>query len=201
MKIAIGIFARKPELGKVKTRLAAKTGDDFALDFYQKILTFTINVCKNTSIDPFLFVTPEQIPNYDLDQILQVEGDLGFKMLNAIHYLLNQEYDAAIIIGTDCPTLDENTLNIAVEKLKDNDIVIGPATDGGYYLIGMKKVHFNLFENMPWSTDKLYHQTIEILNNENLSFYELPEKADIDEWDDLIPFLSKFELVNPTSSI
>ncbi|MEO7835844.1 MAG: DUF2064 domain-containing protein, partial [Ginsengibacter sp.] len=88
--------------------------------------------------------------------------------------------------GTDCPGINESILKDAVSNLNDFDIVIGPATDGGYYLLGMKNMHSFLFENIEWSTNKVLQQTINLSNLHKLSYFLLPELSDVDEEKDLI---------------
>jgi len=112
-------------------------------------------------------------------------NSLGERMNNAFNNVFEKKYSKAIIIGTDCPALTEKVINDAFEKLNNYDVVIGPANDGGYYLLGMKKLHQQLFKNINWSTETVFDATINICNNLNLSYCLLPVLNDVDEEKDL----------------
>jgi uncharacterized protein len=109
-------------------------------------------------------------------------------MMNAFKDVFGLGYSKAVLIGTDVPSLTEHILNDAFNKLDNNDIVIGPAYDGGYYLIGMKSIQTFLFQNIEWSTTKVLAQTISKIESHNLSYSLLPRLHDIDEEKDLIYF-------------
>ncbi len=118
----------------------------------------------------------------------QQEGhDLGEKMLHAFSQVLKQ-HDQGVIIGTDCPYLNASHLHQAFERINTADVVIGPAKDGGYYLLGMKTAHHSLFEKMDWGTDKVYSRTRERTSEKGLSVELLPELADIDYERDWIEY-------------
>jgi glycosyltransferase A (GT-A) superfamily protein (DUF2064 family) len=101
-----------------------------------------------------------------------------------------------VIIGTDCPDLNASVIMNAYVYLEDHDIVIGPASDGGYYLLGMKKLHPRLFEKIDWSTGKVLAQTLKICESSNLSTFLLPELSDIDDENDLKKYMNRSLAVN-----
>ena len=95
-------------------------------------------------------------------------------------------------MGTDCRPIDKNILENAFAQLNNFDIVTGPATDGGYYLLGMKKTHSFLFQNIKWSTDTVLKETLELIKEHKLSYFLLPALTDIDEEKDFMNFKSYF---------
>ena len=107
-------------------------------------------------------------------------------MKNAFEASFAQGYKKVCIIGSDCYELDTHILEEAFAQLDRKEVVIGPAKDGGYYLLGMRKMHMHLFENKKWSTSSVLSDTLNDLKEANLSFYLLPELTDIDEEKDLI---------------
>ena len=190
MKKALIIFVRKPELGKVKTRLAATMGDEKALDVYKELLLFTHNISLGVKADKFVFYLNE-IEKIDLwsqggyKKMSQCEGDLGEKMYNAFSSLFRNGYNQVMIIGSDCPELTTAIMEDAFKMLKHNDVVLGPANDGGYYLFGMKKLYTQLFKKVEWSTEKVLAQTLAACTSARLSYSLLPQLTDIDTEADL----------------
>ena len=187
-KNALLIFIRNPELGKVKTRLAKDLGAEEALRIYQKLLDHTRNIVLKTAAACYLyysdFIDKEDAwSNVDFKKFLQPQGDLGDRMLKAFDHALT-ENDAAIIIGSDCPGLTETILQTAFNQLKNNDFVIGPAMDGGYYLLGMKKLAPRLLLDMTRSTDKVFEETVRRMEQMGASYYVLPVLSDIDYAED-----------------
>jgi uncharacterized protein len=156
---ALIIFLRPPELGKVKTRLAATLGPEKALAIYLDLCQFTRLAAEQYPGPSYLYFS-DYIPaqhEWSVERFvvsLQKKGDLGERMLDAFDGVLAR-HGAALIVGTDCPGLDAAILMDAAENLKTHDAVIGPAEDGGYYLLGLKKTHSSLFEELPWSTDQV----------------------------------------------
>lgn len=189
-KEALIIFTKNPEAGKVKTRLAATIGDAEALRVYKQLLMHTVSETNLVSADKYVFYA-----NYvDRDDIwddkryykeLQQGNDLGERIMNAFRSTFKKGYDKIIIIGTDCPSLDQSIIQDAFSKLDDIDIVIGPALDGGYYLLGMKQCHKLLFKNIQWSTPEVFPETINRCKIAGLLFFLLQPLQDIDEEKDL----------------
>ncbi len=190
MRKAIIIFVRKPELGKVKTRLAASAGDEKALEVYKALLQHTYDITMPVGADKYVFYAGE-IEKNDLWNAqgyikrLQSNDDLGRKMKDAFIHLFDDGYDQVVITGSDCFELTTAIINQAFDKLEDNELVIGPANDGGYYLLGLKRMITSLFENKQWSTDTVLADTIKDVKALDISYALLPELSDIDTIEDL----------------
>jgi uncharacterized protein len=190
-KNALIIFARNPELGKCKTRLAKTIGDEAALEIYKHLLFHTANVAKSIAEDRFVFYS-EEIQQNDIwdDTIfgkkLQVEGDLGLKMETAFSEIFQMGYEKIAIIGSDLFDLKPQHINEAYKNLNTNDAVIGPAKDGGYYLLGLTQMNESLFRNKSWSTSKVLEETLNNLRENNIKFTTLETLNDIDTYDDLL---------------
>ena len=182
-KNALIIFARKPEKGKVKTRLAAGIGAQNALKIYILLLQHTKGISEHLACDKFVFVTAHNNDDFwsGFNIELQQEGDLGERMRQAFALLFRQKYERIIIIGSDCPGLTSLHIEEAFTCLEQNDIVLGPTLDGGYYLLGMNKMHEDLFINKSWSTPQVFPQTMAVITSDNLSYKLLGELTDVDE--------------------
>ncbi|MDF9800065.1 rSAM/selenodomain-associated transferase 1 [Catalinimonas alkaloidigena] len=184
------IFVKKPELGKVKTRLAKGIGAKKALEVYHKLLERTYAITQVLGYDKIVYYTPEVVYHDIWDEeryfkALQSEGDLGKRMLNAFEERFDASYKKACIIGSDCYELTTEIIEQAFAELDQHDVVIGPSTDGGYYLLGMKKLHSSLFHDKNWSTSQVLEQTVETIKKRGLSCYILPTLTDVDEEKDL----------------
>ncbi len=184
---ALIIFARKPELGYVKTRLAAQIGAAAALTIYEKLLIHTRDVAEQCKCDTYVFLS-ELVENdfwkdFALEQ--QSAGDLGEKMYAAFHHLIDRGYKRIVIIGSDCPELQPAHVTQAFAALRERDIVLGPAKDGGYYLLGMHKLHHALFIGREWSTPTIFAETIHTIDRLALTYSLLPMLTDVDEKKDV----------------
>src|SRR5690606_23212491 len=141
-KKALIIFVKNPELGKCKTRLAATMGDKAALEVYKHLVQHTAHVSKEINVDRFVFYS-ENIQKDDIwhtdffRKKRQAEGDLGLKMEHAFLDIFEMGYEKAILIGSDLLDLKPQHIALAFESLNENEMVIGPAEDGGYYLLGL----------------------------------------------------------------
>lgn len=184
---ALIIFARKPLIGKVKTRLAASIGDEKALQIYLRLLEHTRAVAKQLLCDCFVFLTePTDDDFWEGFFCEQQKGNaLGEKMQNAFEMLFNKGYDQCIIIGSDCPGLEKEIVESAFTYLLNEDVVIGPAVDGGYYLLGIKMMIAEIFNDKEWSTHKVLKQTIKDIEKINLTYRILPFLNDVDEEKDV----------------
>lgn len=189
------IFTRNPELGKCKTRLAAKVGDQIALEIYTFLLDHTHDITKEVRATMEVHYS-EEIWENDIwenacyHKKLQKGKDLGDRMLKAFHDGFKAGYKNIIIIGSDMYDLTTEDLNIAFEELKKNDFVIGPAQDGGYYLLGMSKINTPLFKNKAWGTPTVLHETLNDLRNENVKVLKI--KNDVDHYED-IQYIEAFQ--------
>lgn len=184
------IFYRNPELGKVKTRLAATIGDERALALYFLLAKHTREITQNLSCDKVVFysdfVDKEDAWDNNLFQKeLQSGIDLGEKMQSAFSWAFDIGYQHVCIVGTDCFELQKEIIEQAFEFLKLNNAVLGPAKDGGYYLLGMNKLHPQLFKNKIWSSSEVALQTIADFNSLQLNFHALPTLSDVDTIEDL----------------
>ncbi len=175
-------------LGKVKTRLAATVGNDEALSIYQLLLYYTRQLTLQVKAARFLFYSDciEEKDDWKATHFIkkvQHGNDLGDRMFHAFEEGL-MTHDKAVIIGSDCATLSLEIIESAYTALDTHDVVIGPATDGGYYLLGLKKANPMLFETIFWSSDQVLAQTIERIHTQNLSYYLLPMLSDVDTEED-----------------
>ena len=191
MKEALIIFVKNPVIGKVKTRLAAKVGDEKALQIYLQLLEHTRSIVTSVAADKFIFYSDahdnnDLWPNTIFNKKKQYGNNLGEKMSNALNEMFETDYEKVSIIGSDCLELTAAIINQGFKDLESADVVIGPATDGGYYFLGMKKINPLLFDDIDWSTSKVFEQTIAVCNNEQLTYSLLPILNDIDEETDWI---------------
>jgi len=183
-KSKLVVFARNPALGKVKSRIAKLLGNEKALKIYHKLLDHTIYLTENSGL-PFVIYFSDHISytNPTLCRIQQGK-DLGEKMLRCfIDELATRQ--KVCLIGSDCLLLTQAILQDAFTQLATHDVVVGPAADGGYYLIGMKKPHHELFKDIAWGTDAVLAGTLDKCQKQNLSVKELPILNDIDRPEDV----------------
>ncbi|ADY28637.1 TIGR04282 family arsenosugar biosynthesis glycosyltransferase [Cellulophaga lytica] len=182
------IFTRNPELGKCKTRLAAKTGDKIALDIYKFLLNHTIAITQNLNADKQVHYSVA-IRDNDIwsnniyHKKLQNGNDLGSRMMNAFKQGFADGYKNIIIIGSDLFDITTTDIENAFDHLLKNDFVIGPATDGGYYLLGMKKLNSSVFKNKDWGTNTVLKDTLNNLKDEKIKLLEA--KNDVDYYEDI----------------
>ncbi|MCO5936659.1 TIGR04282 family arsenosugar biosynthesis glycosyltransferase [Mucilaginibacter sp. RB4R14] len=190
LNTALVIFVRHPELGKVKTRLAKVIGDEKALSVYNLLLSHTRQITIPLNCRKFIYYTDQVIehdlwtfPGYTKRQ--QFGEDLGARMSNAFKELFDQDFKRVMIIGSDCYKLQTTIVEQAIAALNDKDVVIGPAFDGGYYLLGSNRYVPELFTDKAWSTDEVTNQTLATVNQLELT-YSLTERLhDVDEVADL----------------
>lgn len=197
------IFTRNPELGKGKRRLAATIGDQAAFDIYKFLLDHTVTITKNLYAEKQVYYSEEIWEddiwdNKKFAKKLQTGDDLGARMANAFQEGFQNEYQKIIIIGSDMLDLSQEDLEAAFKALEKNDFVIGPAEDGGYYLLGMKKFMPELFKNKSWGTETVLKDTLADLENETTALLET--KNDVDYYEDIkdidafAPFLKHMTL-------
>jgi uncharacterized protein len=190
MDQAIIIFVRNPVLGKVKSRLATSVGKKNALKIYNWLLDHTCKISKNLSTDKFVFY--EDFINYDdiwdnaiYRKKLQEGNGLGKRMKNAFKYLFDAGYRKIIIIGSDCYELTSKIIEDAFDTFSKNDVVIGPALDGGYYLLGMDDFIPELFENKKWGSDTVFADTVSQVKKLDYSLNVLVQLKDVDVESDI----------------
>lgn len=184
------VFYRNPELGKVKTRLAAAIGDAKAYSIYLLLSEHTRTVVDDLPHQKALYYSDyvdidDAWSNKSYQKLLQSGGDLGEKMENAFKTGFNSGYKSICIIGTDCLDLNGRIVSEAFRKLLTHDVVIGPAVDGGYYLLGMNHLHSNLFKNKEWGGNAVLTDTLDDIKLLGLTFFQLKLLNDIDRAEDL----------------
>ncbi len=190
------VFARAPVKGRVKTRLIPALGEAGATALYERLLQQTLGMVRHSRLAPAaLYCTPDvqhgffQKQSGDFSLCVQQGRDLGERMATALAETLRNA-SMAILIGSDCPAMDAAYLNAAFLALDEHDVVIGPAEDGGYVLVGMKAPCTALFENIDWGSERVLAQTRTALQRAGLSWQELAPLPDIDDENDL-KYLSK----------
>jgi rSAM/selenodomain-associated transferase 1 len=196
---SIGLMAKFPRLGEVKTRLAADIGESNALEVYRKLLNNAVRVVcglDGSSCYRSVFVTPPEttddfrrmFPDFDAYHP-QKGSNLGDRMLEAFSTLLETSEDGCTcLIGADIPGIDESILSEANQLLASNDIVLGPTHDGGYYLIGLKNVIEEPFRGVNWGTRYVLNQTLTIAQRCHLRVGLLPCLRDLDVASDITFF-------------
>lgn len=186
---ALIIFVKNMVAGKVKTRLAATIGDTAVMQVYKKLVKHTYQVTQPLSCDKHVYYNAyveQEDCWHKYKKALQQGNDLGEKMNFAFEQCFKQAYTPVIIIGSDCPELTTDIIQQAFNALQQYDVVVGPAADGGYYLIGMKHAHSQLFQQMQWSTASVCAETINRCKRLALTYVLLPLLHDVDEEKDLI---------------
>lgn len=186
---ALIIFVKEPQLGKVKTRLAATIGDITALDIYQRLLAHTDSI--SAGFERYIFVDGDPIKIGQFDQrsdhwVEQQGEDLGARMLHAFDHVLSQGHKKAVIIGSDCADLTNEHIRSGFDRIGPESMVIGPALDGGYYLLGLDKPYPELFQKMTWSNNEVASCTIKRATKLGLDITSLEKLRDIDTEDDLM---------------
>ncbi len=212
MQAAIAVMTRIPVPGRTKTRLMQKMSAFECAAFHQVCLVDICKTVSDTGVTGYIYYTGEThtgTPTYsksmeagfapDILNLAEKLGlkvrrqtgrDLGQRLGNAARQVLST-HDRVILLGADLPHLSTGLLLDALQKLDSCDVVIGPARDGGYYLLGIKEVYSCLFVEIPWGSPDVLLRTIEAAGLKNLSLTLLDLKADIDTWDDLVYFYRK----------
>ena len=182
------VFVRNPKLGTVKTRLAITVGDKMALEIYMELMRHTAEVTQKLSADRKVFYS-EKIEKYDVwtemsfSKALQTKGTLGQRMENAFSSAFEQGYKKVLIVGSDLYSLKASHIEKALEHLDKKEVVIGPAQDGGYYLLGLNKKLPALFYNKNWGTSSVLKETLKDLRTKSVALME--PLSDIDDFEDL----------------
>lgn len=189
------IYTRYPEAGKTKTRMIPALGAQGAADLQRQMTEHTVNTAKmlqatrNLNLEIHFTGGNQQLMSawlgQELNYIAQIEGDLGQKMFHSLERAFGVAQQRVIIIGIDCPELDHQILNQGFDSLKEQDLTLGVAADGGYYLIGLKRPIPQLFHNITWGTAQVLQQTRAIAEQLNLNTAYLPTLADVDRPPDL----------------
>jgi rSAM/selenodomain-associated transferase 1 len=207
---AIILFARDPVAGKVKTRLASFLNQDVILELYTRFLNDSIDkICQIKTADPFIGVYPSDSSGYFSRMNKNIEhppvvfpqegGDLGEKMYNAFKTRFDEGFEHVVIIGSDSPSLPVAYIETALNSKKD--LVIGPSTDGGYYLIGMYQKPVDVFSGgIDWGSEKVLKQTLDRVELHGSSLELLPPWYDVDRAEDLKFLKTHLELIAHASN-
>ena len=192
-KEVVLVFQKNEVLGKVKTRLAAGVGEAQALDIYRQLLDKTYHALRGVSVSTTTYFS-EFIPDNPIHsaeiKLVQVGQNLGERMKNAFAENFESGMEKVVLIGTDCPSLEGIHLAQAFKALDQSDLVLGPARDGGYYMIGMKRRTDFLFEGITWSTELVLSQTLALAAEQGLQTSLLPVLEDIDTLEDWVRYCS-----------
>lgn len=182
------IFQKNLELGKVKTRLAKSVGDDEALKIYKLLLDHTHHQIQDLNAQILLYFSSFKEEDHYFDErylsYIQSVGNLGDKMKSAFKDQFESGFEKLIIIGTDCPDINSKFIEDAFDKLEKSEVVIGPSEDGGYYLLGMSTFISEIFNDIPWSSEKVFSETTEFLTGKKIEFSLLPLLSDVDYIED-----------------
>ncbi len=186
------VFAKAPEPGRVKTRLAADVGENEAARIYRQMGRQVVDQLRGGPFRLRVCHTPphaesevrEWLGDEGLEFTPQASGDLGRRMHRALETALS-EAPRACVVGTDAPDVDQVLVRNALARLADHDVVFGPARDGGYYLVGLRRPAPELFRDMPWSTEQVLEKSLEAAARSGLSVATLPMLSDVDRVEDL----------------
>jgi len=188
------LFVKAPARGQVKTRLAAALGEAAALELYQRFVQDILHTLEQTGIPVLIcYYPPYSRPALNVwlgpeHHYLPQEGrDVGERMENAFRQAFIRDFSRVVLIGSDIPDLPAPLINEALAALHMHDAVIGPARDGGYYLIGFRNDTFfpGVFSGIAWSTGTVFRSTMEAIGKAGQRFHELPLWQDVDTIEDL----------------
>jgi rSAM/selenodomain-associated transferase 1 len=186
MKMTICLMLKVPRPGEVKTRLGKEIGFQQAEQIYRKLVENQLAQLAGLEIE--IHYTPGDEGGYmqgwlgPAHQYLpQSDGDLGKRLKHAMRGAFGRGAEAVLFLGGDCPDVTQDIINQAQSQLTNCDVMIGPAEDGGYYLLGLKSDHPRLFERIDWSTDRVFAQTTSRLEELHLTWGTLPRCDDVDD--------------------
>jgi len=188
----LSIFTKSPVLGKAKTRMQPQLSKEFSLELHTRLVDYVLLEWSRSKVCPLkINLAGDQnyfssvLPQWQKLSLSFQEGeDLGERMYAAAITGL-KEFKGVILVGTDCPFINTNYLMKACHALNAHDVVIGPAADGGYVLLGLKKCYKELFMGIQWGGNTVFSDTIDRINENNLRYIVLPELDDIDHPKDL----------------
>lgn len=188
-KNALIIIAKYPEKGKVKTRVRELSGEK-RVQLYEQLLIGTMDKLGDIpGIDTFIAFAPENaeqyFSNYKVCLIPLHEGDLGIRMFEAFQKVFIKGYRKAVLVGADIPHLSASIILKSFEVLTEKDLVYGPAKDGGYYLVGMRRLIKDVFEDVPWSSDQTLKKSIWKAESSGYSVGFTEMLSDIDTFEDI----------------
>jgi rSAM/selenodomain-associated transferase 1 len=189
---ALILFAKDPVEGQVKTRLSTLLDSSTTLDLYQHFLRDSIEkLVAVEGVDCFIGISSQPTTDFfdqatrgrDIRLFIQAEGNLGERMRQAFEERFEEGYEQVVIIGADSPTLPLSYIKQSLRS--EENVVIGPSTDGGYYLIGMKGGLTDIFDGITWGTDRVLAETLKVLQGRQGQAELLPVWYDVDLPEDL----------------
>ncbi|MFI1745282.1 TIGR04282 family arsenosugar biosynthesis glycosyltransferase [Thalassobellus sediminis] len=187
-KELIIVFVKNIKLGKVKTRLAKTIGNQSAFEVYSELVKITELVTEDIQTDKRIYFSDAIVESKwkNTYKAIQEGEDLGVRMKNAFKKGFEDGYERIVLIGSDLPDINSQHIENGLKALSEREVVFGPAEDGGYYLIGLNKMHDFIFKNKPWSQSDLLEKTCSELDKKNIKFTTLVSLNDIDTFEDLI---------------
>ncbi len=182
------VFVKNIKLGTVKTRLAKTIGDFGAFEVYSELVKITEKATEQLDIDKRIYFSNTAVDTMWKNDFKTVQNgaDLGERMLNAFKDGFDAGYKKIVLIGSDLPEINSTHIKKGIEALNSSEVVFGPAEDGGYYLVGLSKMNTAIFTNKPWSQPNLLKETLQELQELNVSVSTLDTLNDIDNYEDLI---------------
>jgi hypothetical protein len=192
------VFVKYPEAGKVKTRIARHFGPQRAAEMYSRMAKSVIeNVSRQDTYGTVIYFDPPEREKEVMDWIgtgdvpyePQSGGTIGDRMSDAFERVFLSGAEKAVLIGTDVPDINGGTVTAAFNLLQETDVVIGPASDGGYYLLGLKNPEPSLFSCIEWGTPVVFEQTLDRIKKNDLRYKQLDTLKDVDTVDDVSPEL------------
>jgi len=189
------IFVRNPVPGTVKTDIAQAIGDEKAVQVHSALLTHTAEVVRafvqsgdvSAAVYYGDFVNDQDLWD-GFEKKLQQGSNLGERMQQAFRERFDAGAERVVVISPNCLELTPEHLKDAYHTLRDGDVVIGPATNGTYYLLGMRKLFTCLFENKPWGQATLLQETVQELELEAITYGRLTTLSDVKEWEDVLRY-------------
>lgn len=208
-KTCVLLFSKYPEEGKVKSRLEKHICGKIVVEIYRNFVLDILSMLNRSNIPFIVFFNPiDALKKFEswlgtkYEYLPQIGNNLGERLKNGFVDVFSKDFRNVIILGSDIPDLSEDILFEACAALENSDVVIGPSSDGGYYLIAFKRTTFfpKIFEKIVWSTNTVYSETIERLKKGKRKVHILPLWSDIDTLEDLKAFVNKYYKIKNNSS-
>jgi len=193
-------FVKYPVQDKVKTRLAAELGEEVVVELYKNFVLDTLSTIRRLNVPFRICFHPESAGDKmkgwlgeQYAYMAQEGSNLGQRMKNALAQTFKENFSRAILVGSDSPDLPAVFLMQALQSLESHHAVIGPSSDGGYYLIGFSKAHFlpDAFDGISWSTENVFQQTLDVLEGHSSNVHILPQWFDVDTPVDLRELINR----------
>ena len=194
------VFAKDPSPGRSKSRLAAVVGTEAASQLARAMLVDTLETVRTLPNDVRTSIATADANSPALEALAadfhrepQVGETLGQRLATCFRQWFERGASRVVVIGTDCPLLDDQTITAAFEELSRSDVVLGPASDGGYYLVGLSTADADLFEDIAWDSPQVLAQTAAHVRRQRLTLRLLPQLSDLDEAADMQPLFGQLE--------